>query len=44
MSNSKLGSQIDSYDAVFRLDADPTVDYVEDVGQKTTFRVASSDR
>lgn len=43
MSNSKLGSQIDIYDAVFRLDADPTVDYVEDVGQKTTFRVASSD-
>lgn len=41
MANSSLGSVIDSYDGVFRLDADPTSGHEDDVGEKTSVRVVA---
>ncbi|XP_078513853.1 type 2 lactosamine alpha-2,3-sialyltransferase isoform X3 [Lissotriton helveticus] len=38
LRNKTLGSKIDSYDVVIRMNDAPVVGYEEDVGRKTTFR------
>ncbi|XP_069493307.1 type 2 lactosamine alpha-2,3-sialyltransferase isoform X2 [Ambystoma mexicanum] len=38
LRNKTLGSKIDSYDVIIRMNDAPVVGYEEDVGRKTTFR------
>jgi hypothetical protein len=39
---SHLGQDIDSHDIVLRFNNAPTIDYIEDVGNKTTIRILNS--
>eukprot|EP00057_Strongylocentrotus_purpuratus_P000849 XP_001184759.2 PREDICTED: CMP-N-acetylneuraminate-beta-1,4-galactoside alpha-2,3-sialyltransferase isoform X2 [Strongylocentrotus purpuratus] len=39
-SRTRLGEVIDNFDVVFRLNSAPTINHENDVGRKTTFRMA----
>ena len=42
LRDSRLGSQIDSYDEVIRFNRAPVIGFEQDVGEKTTLRVTNN--